>query len=84
MLEDVTSLFLLREGLALATAVPAGSGSISGTEARSPDSTRRPVGIVVVAASELGIAAVTGSELMPSPRSTESIPVTLLEVLKDL
>ena len=84
MLEDATSLFPHREGQASAAAVTAGSGSVSGAEARSPDSTSRPLGIATVTASELGTAAVTGSELVPSPRSTKSIPVTLLEVLKDL
>lgn len=71
-------------GPASAAEVPTGSGSGSGAEARSPDSTRRPVGIATVTASELGTAVVAGSELVPSPRSTESIPDTLLEVLKDL
>ena len=69
------SFFLRRdEGQASTTAVSTGPGFGSGTEAWSPDSTRRSVGIGIVA----------GSELVPSPRSTESIPVTLLEVLKDL
>ena len=74
VLEDATSFFLRREGPASAAAVSADSGSVSGAEARSPDSTRRPVGTTTVA----------GSELVNSPRNTESIPVTLLEVLKDL
>ena len=75
MLEDATSFFLRRdEGPASAAAVSIGPEFGSGTEARSQDSTRRSVGIGIV----------TGSELVPSPRSTKSIPVTRLEVLKDL
>ena len=81
---EATSFFLLREGPASAAEVPAGSGSGSGAEARSPDSTRRLVGIVTVTASELGTAVFAGFEPLPSPSSTESIPDTLLEVLKDL
>ena len=84
MLEDATSFFLLHEGPTSTTEVPTFSGSGSGAEVRSPDSTRRPVGTTAVTGSKLGTATVTGSELVPSPRSTESIPVTLLEVLKDL
>ena len=84
MLEDATSVFLCREGPASDAAVPAGSGSVSGAEARSPDSTRCPVGTATVTGSNLETATVTSYKLVPSPRSTESIPVTFLEVLKDL
>ena len=79
---EATSLFL-REGLGSAPEVLAGSGSGS-AEARCPDSTRRPVGILTVTAAELGTAIVADPKLTPSPRSTDSIPDTLLEVLKDL
>ena len=79
---EATSLFL-REGPGSAPEVLAGSGSGS-AEARCPDSTRRPVGIATVTASELGTAVVADSKLAPSPHSTESILDTLLEVLKDL
>ena len=75
MLKDATSFFLRRdEGPASTAAVSTEPEFGNGTEARSPNSTRRSV----------GIGTVTGSELVPSPRSTESTPVTLLEVLKDL
>ena len=80
---EATSLFL-REGPASALEFPASSGSGSRAEARSPDSTRRPVGIATVTASELGTAIVADSELAPSSHSTEFIADTLLEVLKDL
>ena len=75
MLEEATS-FSLRfdEGPASAAADSAGPEFGSGTEAWSLDSTRRSVGAGVF----------TSSELVPSPYSTESTPVTLLEVLKDL
>ena len=83
-MEDATNFSLRHEGPASATEVLTGIGSRSGTEARSPDSTRRPVETTAVTGSELGTATVTGSELVPSPPSTESISVTLLKVLKDL
>ena len=79
---EATSLFL-REGPGLAPEALAGSGSGS-VEARCPDSTRRPTSIAMVTASELDTTVVAISELAPSMRSTESIPDTLLEVLKDL
>ena len=84
MLEDATKFFLRRKGSTSVAEVPAGSGSGRGAEAQSPDSTRRPVGVATVTTSEQGTVVVANPELVPSPRSTKSIPDTLLEVLKDL